>query len=426
MKLLHTSDWHLGRRMERRSRDDEFDAVLAEIAGIAREAEPDLIVHSGDLFDRYNPSPGDVLRAMRALDALRSAAPVVIVGGNHDSPHWFGVLNYFYGSILHTGGHPVTFVHTAADGTGTGQVLDIPARDNTQRIRLAALPFIHPNRFMHLLPDADSTHGAYTRGVRGLQEDLTAQMNEGYSPERDVLVFATHLYISGALASGSERHLDLSNVHATAPDDLPPVTYCALGHIHKPQALSSSRTSARYAGSPLQLDFGECDEVKSVVVVEADPQRPPRITTVPLKAGRRLKQFQGTLEELALRAAEFSGAFLKVKITSEKLNPQLSREVAAAVPDALIVKIDEDCAETRVTPLDSSNLPETEPELTESFRAYLSERGTAGRVADDVLAAFTSLLDHSESDEPPPCPAEHLLQESLKNPWMPNIEVKTP
>ncbi|MFD9863404.1 exonuclease SbcCD subunit D [Streptomyces alboflavus] len=420
MKLLHTSDWHLGRRMKRRSRDDEFDAVLAEIAEIAREAVPDLIVHSGDLFDRYSPSPGDVLRAVRALDSLRLTAPLVVIGGNHDSPHWFDVLDYFYRSTAHRGGHSVTFVHTAADGSGGGRVIDIPIRGNAQRIRLAALPFIHPNRFMHLFPGLGTTHGAYAEGLRGLQEELVAQMDEGYSPQRDVRVFATHLYLSGALLSGSERHLDVNEAYATAPDDLPSVAYCALGHIHKPQALPSGRATARYAGSPLQLDFGECDDIKSVVLVEADPQQPTRITTRPLKAGRRLREFKGTLEELASRAAEFSDTFLKVTITSQTLIPQLAQKVATAAPDAVVVDMQEDCDENRVTPLDSSDLPEKEPELTESFRAYLTERGTAGRVADDVLAAFAFLLQHTDGDGPPSCPAELALQEALEDPWTPS------
>ncbi|MER7968178.1 exonuclease SbcCD subunit D [Streptomyces sp. NPDC096080] len=420
MKLLHTSDWHLGKRLERRSRDSEFDAVLAEIIEIARRAQPDLIVHSGDLFDRYSLSPGDLVRAMTSLSALRSVAPVVVVGGNHDSPHWFDVLNRIFEITAEPGAHTVTLVHTAADGSGGGRVLDFPTRDQTQRIRLAALPFIHLNRFMHLFPGLGTTHDAYVQGLRGLQEELLAQLREGYSPQRDVLVFATHLYLSGALLSGSERHLDVNGSYAAAPDDLPPVDYCALGHIHKPQPLTSSRATARYAGSPLQFDFGECDDAKSVVLIEIDPQRPALIDPHLLTAGRRLKRFKGTLEELASRAAEYSNTFLDVTITSQNLIPQLSQKVATAVPDADVVHLNEDCAETRITPLNVSDLPEEEPQLTESFRAYLTEHGTPGRVADEVLAAFSSLLHHPDGDEPPPCPAEAGLQDALAHPWTPD------
>ncbi|MFD0391801.1 exonuclease SbcCD subunit D [Streptomyces nogalater] len=86
MKALHTSDWHLGRTLQRRSRDAEFDAVLAEITAIAEDVQPDLIVHSGDLFDSYRPAHKDVLRAMRCLNGLADIAPTVVLGGNHDSP----------------------------------------------------------------------------------------------------------------------------------------------------------------------------------------------------------------------------------------------------------------------------------------------------------------------------------------------------
>jgi DNA repair protein SbcD/Mre11 len=97
MQLLHTSDWHLGRTVKQRwSRDADFDAVLAEITGIARDASPDLIIHSGDLFDSIRPVASDLARCLHALSDLSEVAPVVVVAGNHDSP----VLQPFPGSAV--------------------------------------------------------------------------------------------------------------------------------------------------------------------------------------------------------------------------------------------------------------------------------------------------------------------------------------
>src|SRR5690242_2349955 len=95
MRLLHTSDWHLGRTVKQRwSRDAEFDAVLAEITGIARDAGPDLIIHSGDLFDSIRPAASDLARCLRTLADLSQVAPVVVVAGNHDSPVLLETLEF--------------------------------------------------------------------------------------------------------------------------------------------------------------------------------------------------------------------------------------------------------------------------------------------------------------------------------------------
>lgn len=99
-RLLHTSDWHLGASLYRHSREEDFDAILAEIAAIARESEPDLIVHSGDLFHSFRPGARDLLRAMRALDELADVAPTVVIAGNHDSSAYFEFLNLVSGPAV--------------------------------------------------------------------------------------------------------------------------------------------------------------------------------------------------------------------------------------------------------------------------------------------------------------------------------------
>ena len=169
-----------------------------------------------------------------------------------------------------------------------GGVLDYPARDGEQRIRVAALPFIHQNRFLDDFASPATGTRDYARRLREIQAELYRGLLDGCQPDRDVLVFAAHLYVQGAVPSRTERPVDISDTYLTEADALPPVSYAALGHIHKPQAVSRGGLTARYAGSPLQLDFGEAGEDKSVVVVDADPGRPVRVDLVPLQAGRRL------------------------------------------------------------------------------------------------------------------------------------------
>ena len=127
------------------------------------------------------------------------------------------------------------------------------------------------------------------------------------------------------MPSYTERRIEISDTYLTEADALPAVSYAALGHIHRPQAITRGGMTARYAGSPLQLDFGEAGEDKSVVVVDADPGRPVRVELVPLRAGRRLHEFTGTLEELRAQAGQIGDAFVRAVIVSERADPEPGR-----------------------------------------------------------------------------------------------------
>ncbi|WP_069885930.1 metallophosphoesterase family protein [Streptomyces luteocolor] len=417
MKALHTSDWHLGRTLgNRRSRDEEFDAVLAEITAIAEAEQPDLIVHSGDLFDTYRPAHKDVLRAMRCLTDLARVAPTVVLGGNHDSPELFDLLGYVCTLRPDADQDRLRFVHSRGD-TDLGTVLDYDSLDGRERIRLAALPYVHPNRYLHLFPGFGTTAGAYAAALRELQEGLLARLREGCDPERDVLLFTAHQYVGGSVPSHSERMWEVREPYATDADALPAVAYCALGHIHKPQTVSGKGLTARYAGSPLQMDFGESEETKSVTVVEASPGRRTRLTPHTLHSGRRLARFHGTLEELAAAAAQYSDVYLKAVIRSHEPVPRLGERIAELVPQAVLVDLEEDCAATRATVLTGADAADDgRLDVTAAFSAYLADASTPGQRADEVVAAFTDLLN-TPDPAAPDSPAERLLAEALATPW---------
>ncbi|MEU0785365.1 exonuclease SbcCD subunit D [Streptomyces sp. NPDC006173] len=416
MKALHTSDWHLGRTLQRRSRDEEFDAVLAEITAIAESVQPDLIVHSGDLFDTYRPAHKDILRAVRCLYGLSRIAPTVVLGGNHDSPELFDLLGYLCTLRPDADQGRLRFVHGRGD-TEPGTVLDFDSRDGRERIRLAALPYVHPNRYLHLFPGFGTTDGAYAAGLRELQDGLLTRLLDGHDPDRDVLLFTAHQYVGSSVPSYSERMWEAREPYATAADALPQVAYCALGHIHKPQPVGSGRLPARYAGSPLQMDFGESEETKSVTVVDAAPGRRTLITPHTLHSGRRLARFAGTLEELGASAAQYRGVYLKTVIRSEEPIARLGERVAELVPDAIVVDVEEDCAATRATVMTGADATgEDQLDVTAAFSAYLADAGTPGQNADEVVTAFTGLLNATDSAVPH-SPAERLLAEAIASPW---------
>ncbi|WP_151898040.1 metallophosphoesterase family protein [Streptomyces sp. C8S0] len=236
-------------------------------------------------------------------------------------------------------------------------------------------------------------------------------MHEGYDPDRDILLFAAHVYVTGAKRSPSERAVD--DGFETGPENLPEVSYAALGHIHRPQVVRGAKCTARYAGSPLAMDFGEADESKSVVIVDADPGRPVRALPRRLSSGRRLTQFTGTLDELRTFSAEYDGTFFKPVITGEEPDALLSHKIAEIVPDAILVNP----APAREAAADAvMDGDPGEPELPDAFRAYLASEGLSGAAAESTVTAFTHLLNELDDEtlprprprNAPRCAGKHL------------------
>ncbi|MDT5032590.1 MAG: repair protein SbcD/Mre11 [Actinoplanes sp.] len=419
MRLLHTSDWHLGKTaVGRHRRDRDFDAVLAEIIAIAHDAQPDLIVHSGDLFDGVRPTVPDMVRGMRALQGLAKVAPVAVLAGNHDSPMLLQLFNLVANGLdtdtTAAATHRITFVDEAGPA-GRGHILDYPARGGTERIRLAALPFVHANRVIAHASTAAVTTGHYAAHLRKIQADLGQSLRHGYRHDADVLIFTAHLYLDGALLASTERPSETNDSYAVDALTMPPVAYAALGHIHRPQQVTRAGFAARYAGSPLQLDFGEAGEDKSVVVVDASPSGTARVEVVPLRAGRRLVELDGTLDQIVQQAAVVGDAIVKVIVDIPVPDPRLAETVAAALPDVTIAAVEPRCAGTAITILSRDNAVREERDLPDLFRDYLEAVGTRNAVADHVLFTFAAILADAHAGNSV-LPEEKLLGDVLRHP----------
>ncbi|MGI8876435.1 MAG: metallophosphoesterase family protein, partial [Egibacteraceae bacterium] len=274
MRLLHVSDWHLGVTLGRVDRTADHVRVLDEIHAIAADFRPDLIVHSGDLFDGLRPPVAAMQLAAEALGRLSALAPMVVVAGNHDSRALFRVLDTFQevGSaqprIQEVGsaqpriqdvGSAQPRIQEIADRrrlrfvTEPG-VVTFPGPDG-QETRVACMPFLHPNTLVDLLADDPAAWtGTYADGIRVLNRQLQADLEDGYAPDRHVLLYAAHLHVHDAALGGTERSVHVSEHYATRVEALPPVTYAAFGHIHRPQALPGGSVTGRYAGSPIAID----------------------------------------------------------------------------------------------------------------------------------------------------------------------------
>jgi DNA repair protein SbcD/Mre11 len=409
MRLLHVSDWHVGRQTYRCSRAPDHEAVLEEIVELAREVRPHLVLHTGDVFDGLRPGYAEMTFAVLALEELAALAPVVVLAGNHDSPALFRLFDRLQGPDPR-----IRFVDRVRPPR-EGGVLDLPGAEG-EVIRTAFLPFVHANRMVDRFEDATTWTATYSERIQRIEEALERGLALGYEASRHVLLFAAHLYVSGARYSGSERPLHVSEAYATRLERLPNVSYAAFGHIHLPQPLPRRGVTGRYAGSPIPLDFGEEREQKEVVVVAAEPGRPAVVTPVALSGGRALRTIVGTLDEIRAAAPTVRDALCRVTVCTEEPVPDVARLVGELLPGATLVEVSEDCSATRLEVVEPKAVEaDAEPGFTELFRAYLAERGTRGAKANRVLKTFETLIQAVEAEETARLPAiDELLLERAR------------
>lgn len=404
MKLLHTSDWHLGATLYRQSRAPDHDQVIAEITEVARAFGPDLICHTGDLFDRARPATEDIARAGAALRELASIAPVVVVCGNHDSAHLLEALNVY---MRISGGaqrvHFVAKVRSPHDG-----VLQFPTRRG-HTVRLAALPFQHAHLMTDAFGDPTGWGTDYLTQVRGIEAALGEALLADFNPMTDIAVFAAHLYVGGATHSGSERGMHVDATYSTDLDTVPVVSYAAFGHLHRPQELPGRNIVGRYAGSPIALNFGEIHDTKSVVLVEAEPGGPSRIETVPIRGGRRLRNFHGTLQQLEAIASEIDDDLCVVTVETPTYLPTLTEQVRRILPRATLLDVSPARSDLSVDIVTADQVAvDAEPSLREMFADFLAEGGSRAH-PQTVLDAFSRVLAAVEEDRDPVFDEEALL-----------------
>jgi exonuclease SbcD len=330
MRFLHTADWHIGKTLRARSRMDEHAAALDEVARIALEAEVDAVLVAGDVFDSPAPPPEaeklvyDFLARM-----LAGRIACVVIAGNHDHPKKLGALSALLEGLSI---HVRPEVRPPADGG----VVSLVSRDGREQARVAVLPFVPERRVVDACAVMGPEAGWYEEYARRIEQILAALVKD-LTPATVNLVLA-HLLVDGARRGTGERDLHLGQVYGVNPQQLPAsVQYIGLGHLHRPQELAAASRTC-YAGSLLELDFGEQEQEKRVVVLEAKPGRPGVVESVPLAAGRRLRDVSGTLDELRAQAEALADAFLRVTLTTELPVPGLADRVKELLPNALEVK----------------------------------------------------------------------------------------
>lgn len=386
MKILHTADWHVGRRIRGRSRADEHRDVLREITSIADERRVDLVIVAGDLFDTASPTAeaeGIVFRSL--LDLVEAGKRVVLVSGNHDNPHRLAAVR------------PLLDLAEVTTGAflappDQGGVVDVRCASG-EVARIALFPFQSQRSIVRAEDLMDAEAAEHGQKYDGRCRYILRALTRGFGADTVNIVVA-HLAVVGGEAGGGERGAHTIFDYQVSAQAFPASAhYVALGHLHKAAQKIPGACPIWYSGSPLQLDFGDGDERKSVLIVDADPARPARVEAVPLTSGRRLRTIRGALRQLEATSAEADDAFLRV-IVEEERRPGLADEVREMLPNAVDVVVAR--AEESAHAPEAWSIESLHGSPSELLGRFLDEEGIEGGA---LLNLFGELMEEESAPE---------------------------
>lgn len=347
MRLLHTSDWHLGRTLHGVDLLDHQAAYLDHLVEVARSEGVDAVVVAGDVYDRAIPPVEAVTLLSDTLARLAEHTTVVVTSGNHDSATRLG-----FGSALMR-----ERVRLRTRVAGLAEPVEVAGG------LVYGLPYLDPDACRaELAPVAEDgsrtllarSHEAVTSAAMArVRADVEARRGDRRPP----VVVAAHAFVVGGRASESERDIRVGGVDHVPAEVFTGADYVALGHLHGPQVVTGpAGTVLRYSGSPLAYSFSEQHHPKSSVLVDLSGDAPVT-TLVPAPVPRRLADVTGTLDDLLGAAGEpHVDDWVRVTVTDDARPVDLFRRVRQRFPHALVVQHrperprDESARLARVTP----------------------------------------------------------------------------
>ena len=379
MNILHTSDWHIGKRLMDRERLPEQIAALDEIVRICDERDVDLVLVAGDVFDTYMPSADAeevFFRAVKRIAGEKRA--VVIVSGNHDDGVRLAAsapLAAEEGIYLFGGGYDVVSVggERAVKAVASGEGYVVIANARGEQVYINALPYPNEARLKEEKTDesyADKLRRWIARGEAGFS---------GNMPH----ILLSHLFVAGGKVSESERDIDLGGARAVPVSLFSAFDYVALGHLHKPQKLGEN---VRYSGSLLQYSFDEFEK-KQVILLHTQ-EKSLEIEEIPLLSGRKLVRLEEeNVERAAALLKQYPGAFIELTLRLSAPLTSQETQLLRAANDGLVSLIVRTRAESSAPVIKRSSLSSKQL-FEEYYRCVYGEDP-----ASDLTQAFLELLE---------------------------------
>jgi len=400
MRILHTADWHLGKKLDFYSRVEEQKVVLQEIVAIANEKAVDMVIVAGDLFDNFTPSNESMELLYKTLNRLtrKGQVPVIAIAGNHDSPDRINVPDVLAresGIIFIGNPTDVVPLFSTEDGfkvvkTDVGFVeIELPKYDYP--VRVLHIAFANELRLKEYFGEDKQS---------SLQDSLSSKWNdlaEKYCDQNGVNVLTTHLFMQkrgGEVLEepDGEKPLKIGNADVIYSDAIPAsVQYAALGHLHGYRNVGSNQPVI-YSSSLLRYSFSEANQEKYVAIIDLEPGKAPEIERVPISGGKPLlrRSFDNTLEAVEW-LTENQDALVELTIVSDSFMTAQEQKDIRQAHGGIIHLI------PQVRNAGNNDLEKKEINLSEDmnvlFQQYFQSKNNGQEPNEELMSLFNEILN---------------------------------
>lgn len=399
LKILHTADWHLGKRLDYFSRFDEQKEVLDEIVQIADQEQVDLVIVAGDLFDAFNPPVEAIELLYKTLKRLtkNGSRPVIAIAGNHDSPDrvdapdslardcgiiFAGKPNMKFNPYQVEGGFEIT--------KGDIGFLEIKLLGHDFPIRLLITAFANEHRLKEYLGEDEQI---------GLNEVLSkkwSSLADLYCDDQGANILVSHLYMNkkgGPVLEepDGEKPLRIGFADTVYTECIPPqIQYTALGHLHRYQEVGGHRAPVIYSSSPLCYSFSEAGQDKKVVIVTLEPHKEAVYKTINIQSGKKLirKKFHSVTDAIDWLTVN-QDCLVELTLVSEtSLTQGEKKRIEDSHPGIIYI----------IPEVNSSVTYQNEPisrrskSINENFSDYFRYRNNDQSPSEELIALFNEVL----------------------------------
>lgn len=381
MKILHTSDWHIGKKLMGRERYGEYVSVLSEISDICEREKVDMVLVAGDVYDTYTPSAEAEEIFYNGVKEIAKHSAVLIISGNHDDYVRLTAAAKIAEELnIYIIGNNLNKISCAERGRTYPVEADcgyvIFQNDRGEQVYINTLPYPNEARFKEGKSDecfADKMTRWISYGQRGNIRNLPS-------------VFLAHIFAAGGMVSDSEREIDLGGARIVGLDLFPDCSYAALGHLHKKQQIGGK--NYYYSGAPMQFSFDESNTVKSVNIFEISAEGVQNFCQIPLKNIKNLVRLQAADAEAGVGLLMQNKDFY-VELTLNLTAPLTPTESLALRRCENLISLKTNVDSGLIEGAAVSNKNKSSSELFTDY--YKSKFGS--EPTDDLKALFLSLTE---------------------------------
>lgn len=386
MRLLHTSDWHLGRGLHGLDLRDAQRQFVSQIVVAVREHQVDAVLIAGDIFDRAVPPVSAVTLWGQALRELSALVPVIAISGNHDSAIRLGAAADLYRDGVH--------LYTELSQIGTPVTLS----DDHGPVAIYPIPFLDPDIARHALggdePLARSHQAVLTEAMVRVRADLDQRLEAAPATRSIVMAHAFVMTGQPPETSESERDIRVGGVDSVTATVFNGIDYVALGHLHGAQRLDADRI--RYSGSPLRYSFSEARQRKQVLIVDIDASGVHHVEQRELAQPRAMSILRDSIEQLLLseRYEPHVDDWVQVAVIDDERPADMRRQVLERFPHALSVRHEPVAGPLAGHASNDVRVPAAPDEMVASFVHYVS----GGQISESELVAFTEAYEFARAE----------------------------